>query len=208
MELLDFNSTLLFVLRWFHILAGICWIGLLYFFNFVNIPFQGALAGDLKPRVNPILLGRALFWFRWGAMFTFLFGLLLFFTKYIGTDILRDAEGNISDRSLWIMVGMTFGIIMWFNVWFIIWPAQKQILGGLASGTPPADGPALVKRAVLASRINTYLSAPMLFCMIAPTHYPSFAIGNLVLVMVFGFAVIKFLYVISPNVGKEFSPTN
>ena len=78
MALSDLSSNLLFVLRWLHIMAGITWIGHLYFFNFVNVPFQAVLEKELKPKVNPLLLARALWWFRWGAMATFVFGIVLF----------------------------------------------------------------------------------------------------------------------------------
>lgn len=200
----DLGSNVLFFLRWIHIFSGIVWIGLLYFFNFVNIPVQGALAADLKPKVNPHVLGRALFWFRWGAMSTFVIGLLLFLSKYFMYGAVFYEGEMVSDRAMWIMLGMTFGTIMWFNVWFIIWPAQKKLLGGMKSGNPPADGPQLAKRAGLASRINTYFSAPMLFCMIAPNNYPSINAVSVLVVIVVGFLVIKGLYKISTCVGTEF----
>jgi len=91
-----------FVLRWFHILSGIMWIGLLYFFNFVNIPFQGSLDKDVKRTVNPELLPRALFWFRWGAMFTFLFGLSLLITKYFGGNLWTEADGNFATKRFFL----------------------------------------------------------------------------------------------------------
>ena len=83
MALTDFFSNLQLLIRWLHVMAGIVWIGHLYFFNFVNIPFQGTIGGDVKKVVNPQLLTRALWWFRWGAMITFLAGLLLFVTTYL-----------------------------------------------------------------------------------------------------------------------------
>src|SRR3954468_14709392 len=154
-----------FVLRWLHIISGITWIGLLYFFNFVNIPFQATLEGDVKAKVNPALLGRALFWFRWAAMSTFLIGLVLLLHKYTVGQLWTDPEGGLSDRAKWILFGALFGTTMWFNVWFIIWPAQKKILTGMKLGQPHPEAAALAKRGALASRTNTYLSAPMLFCM-------------------------------------------
>ncbi len=163
------SAFLQLIFRWFHIFAGLIWIGHLYFFNFVNVPFQAALDKELKPKVNPALLLRALWWFRWGAMWTFLIGWLLFGYLYGHGGLLRDAEGAVSSRGMWILFGGGLGSIMWFNVWFVIWPAQKQILGGLLGANPTA--PAEVgKRALLFSRINTWLSAPMLVGMIAASH--------------------------------------
>src|SRR2546428_101640 len=164
----DIDSTLQAIFRWFHVLAGITWIGHLYFFNFVNVPFQGVLDKELKPKVNPPLILRALWWFRWGAMGTFLVGVLLFIMKYWMGGLMFDAEGNFSRRAMWILFGALLGTIMWFNVWFVIWPAQKKILGGMLAGTPAP--PDVAKRALLFSRINTWLSGPMLVGMIAGSH--------------------------------------
>ena len=163
------SATIQLLLRWFHIFAGIVWIGHLYFFNFVNVPFQGVLEKELKPRVNPALLLRSLWWFRWGAMLTLLFGLLLFALIYWPHGgYLFDADGGLSRRGMWMLLGGLLGTIMWFNVWFVIWPAQQQIIRGMTGGTPaPAEVP---KRALLFSRINTFLSAPMLVGMIAASH--------------------------------------
>ncbi len=168
------------ILRWLHIIAGITWIGHLYFFNFVNMQFQPKMDGPTKKLVNPQLMPRALWWFRWGAMFTFLSGLAIFSILYMynGTTwgpapgMFKAFEGGgLSDRAIWILIGMVLGFIMWFNVWFIIWPAQKKIIPAVAAGTPPDA--ALVKRATMASKVNTYLSAPMLFGMIGAPHYSS-----------------------------------
>ena len=152
--------------RWMHVIAGIAWIGMLYFFNFVNIPLQGSVDDATKKGMNPQLMPPALWWFRWGAMFTFLFGLVLFWINYIHTSNLLEAGGGVSSRGWWIMWGMLFGTVMWFNVWFIIWPAQKKLLGGTAGDAAPA----LRKRAGLFSKINTILSGPMLFGMLAAAH--------------------------------------
>jgi uncharacterized membrane protein len=163
------SAAIQLLLRWFHIFSGLVWIGHLYFFNFVNVPFQGVLEKELKPRVNPPLILRALWWFRWGAMLTVLFGLLLFALIYWPHGgYLFDADGGLSRRGMWMLFGGLLGTIMWFNVWFVIWPAQKQIIGGMTGG--PAAPPDVPKRALLFSRINTFLSAPMLVGMIAGSH--------------------------------------
>ncbi len=187
MALEDWYSNIHLFIRWLHVFAGIIWIGHLYFFNFVNVPLQGALDDAGKKIVNPKLMPRALWWFRWGAMITFLAGLVLFTIIYMYTpgagfgpsSLFQDADGQITGRAIWVLIGTLLGTIMWFNVWFVIWPAQKNML----SGKVPADQAAGVRRrAYLASRTNTYLSGPMLFGMLAPSHYGSI---NAVTVIVF-----------------------
>jgi len=147
--------------RWGHFLAGITWIGLLYYFNFVQVPSMGGLSADSKADLfkEGSIARRALWWFRWGAMFTLIFGLALYM--------------NLGAGDGWdIRIGAGFGIIMWFNVWFIIWPAQKKIIG-IEEAT--ADEKAAAgKKALIASRTNTLLSIPMLFFMASSAHFPVF----------------------------------
>jgi len=207
MALSDLYSNVQLLLRWIHVIAGIAWIGHLYFFNFVNGPFQGKIGPDIKKVVNPQLITRALWWFRWGAMTTFIAGLLLFTQLYMygnrsfgPTQIFMDANG-LTSRAIWILMGMTFGTIMWFNVWFIIWPAQQKILRGVRDGVP-AD-PALPKRAAMASKINTYLSAPMLFGMLAPNHYGAINIVTAVVAIALGLFAIWWAYQTAPKVGTS-----
>jgi uncharacterized membrane protein len=153
------KALLLYVIRWIHYFSGVCWIGLLYFLNLVNVPLQGKLDAATKKVVVPELMPRVLFWFRWAAMFTFLSGLAYY-------AILFEAGGlraQAPNWSAWILLGMLLGSIMWFNVWFVIWPAQRKVINGVKSGNP-AD-PSIPKRALLFSRINTFLSLPMLFFM-------------------------------------------
>ena len=175
MALGDLYTNVQLLVRWLHVIAGITWIGHLYFFNFVNVPLQGVLDDAAKKAVNPKLMPRALWWFRWGAMITFLAGLILFTLTYMYTPgqgfgpslLFRNAEG-LTGRAVWILFGMLLGFIMWFNVWMIIWPTQKRLL----SGQVPADQIAAArKKAGFFSRVNTYLSGPMLFGMLAPAHY-------------------------------------
>ena len=195
MALSDLYGNIELLMRWMHVIAGIVWLGHLYFFNFVNVPLQAALDDAGKKAVTYKLMSRALWWFRWGAMLTLLAGLWLFTQLYMYTpgvgfgssNLMKDAEG-ITDRGWWIMIGMTLGIIMWFNVWFIIWPAQKRILGGKASAE---ELPAIRRRAYLTSRTNTYLSGPMLFGMLAASHYSAI---NLVTVVVFSVIAIGLIW--------------
>ena len=123
----DFYSNFQILTRWLHVIAGITWIGHLYFFNFVNGPLQAALDDATKKTVNPQLMPRALWWFRWGAMVTFIAGLVLFtltymYTPGVGfgpTSLFTDADG-LTTRAQWILLGSLLATIMWFNVWFII----------------------------------------------------------------------------------------
>jgi uncharacterized membrane protein len=191
----DVPSLLNVLLRWSHIVFGIIWLGHLYFFNLVNVPFQGDLDKELKPKVNPKLLLRAFYWFRWGAMYTFLFGLLMFGYKYFHQRLFFEQGGGVSNRALWIMFGGLIGTIMWFNVWFVIWPRQKKILGGLAAGTPHPDAAKLAAQAGKASRFNTYASGPMLFGMVVPNNYAGWPAVAMVLALILGvgfwFGLIK-----------------
>ena len=208
MALSDLYSNVQLLLRWIHVIAGIAWIGHLYFFNFVNVPFQGTIGADIKKAVNPQLITRALWWFRWGAMTTFIAGLLLFTQLYMWvpgqgfgvTELFMDPDG-LTGRAMWILMGMTFGTIMWVNVWFVIWPAQQKILRGVRDGVP-ADA-ALPKRALLFSRINTYLSGPMLFGMLAPNHYGGINIVTAIVAIALGMAAIWWAIKTAPTVAKS-----
>ena len=202
----DWYSNIHLVVRWLHVIAGITWIGHLYFFNFVNVPLQGALDDATKKAVNPQLMTRALWWFRWGAMITFLAGLTLFTLTYFytpgvgfgATSLLIDADG-LTNRGMWIFFGMLLGTIMWFNVWFIIWPAQKRLLTGKV---PSDQAPAVRKRALRTSRVNTFLSGPMLFGMLAPAHYGTISLPALILAIGLGTLAIWASIRSSFTVGK------
>jgi uncharacterized membrane protein len=202
----DLYSNVHLVVRWLHVLAGITWIGHLYFFNFVNVPLQAALDDASKKAVNPQLMPRALWWFRWGAMITFFAGLALFVMVYFYTPgagfgptaTLMDA-GRLTHRAMWILFGMGLAVIMWFNVWMIIWPTQKRLL----TGKVPADQVAgQRKKALLISRINTFLSGPMLFGMLAPSHYGAMSVQALGMAVLLGVAAVGWAIKASPSVGK------
>ncbi|HEX7901092.1 MAG TPA: urate hydroxylase PuuD [Planctomycetota bacterium] len=197
-------------LRWMHILFGIIWLGHLYFFNFVQANYEKSLTPDIKKAVVPQIRGRALWWFRWGAMITLATGLFyLIYEQLIAGDRgFRDWFSVSSDR--WITFGMTLGAIMWFNVWFVIWPRQRVILASLAGQREkPADFDALVATAGKVSKINTYLSLPMLFGMGARQHFAmKSATGDLIMmavVLLVGVAIAVHLVLhIAPKVGREF----
>jgi uncharacterized membrane protein len=168
----------MFLLRWIHFLAGITWIGLLYYFNFVQTPFFAETEPPVRGGAIQKLVPRALWWFRWGAMFTFLAGALMYIHKI---DEMGGGTFYTSSYGLAITVGGLMGTIMFLNVWLVIWPKQQIVI---ASTTQVAQGgqaiPAAAaagRRAALASRTNTVFSIPMLFYMGAATHYPSLGQG-------------------------------
>ena len=207
MALGDLYSNLHLLIRWLHVLAGIIWIGHLYFFNFVNIPFQGSIDDGTKQSVNPQLMPRALWWFRWGAMITFLAGLVLFTMNYMytpgsgfGPSNLFMQDGAMTGRAVWILFGMGFGTMMWFNVWFVIWPAQKKILSKQATGDEAAK---LKAKATKASRMNTFMSGPMLFGMLAPAHYGAANLVTLVVAFLLGVIAIWAGYKQSTQVSTK-----
>jgi len=157
---MDFEPV--FFVRYIHVLSGVMWIGILWYFNFVQIPTMPKIPDDLKPAIGKHIAPEALFWFRWGAMFTVLAGLEL---ARMNGYLMDALTLNASSGYLALGIGMWFGIIMWFNVWFIIWPAQKIALG-MVDAEASAKA-AAGRRAMLFSRTNTMLSIPMLYCMVS-----------------------------------------
>ena len=167
-----------FLLRWMHIFAGVVWIGILYYFNFIQTPFFGSeLGGGAKGAMTRGLVPNALWWFRWGAMFTFISGLLILATK-LGHDGVPLSSGYMTR----ILTGGLMGTFMWANVWFVIWPAQQIVIAnaetvaGGGEANPAAAGAG--GKAGMASRTNTLFSIPMLFFMAAATHLPSLAMES------------------------------
>jgi uncharacterized membrane protein len=163
-----------FFVRWMHIVSGVMWIGLLWYFNFVQTPTMPKIPDELKGGVSRFIAPAALFWFRWGAMSTIFFGIILAaLNGYLVEAYTLDAtEGFINYNFVMIGIGMWLGTIMWFNVWFIIWPNQQKALNiNNAYPNLPADQKkAAAAAAGMFSRINTMLSIPMLFCMAAASH--------------------------------------
>jgi len=227
----DWQTNVTFLLGGRRFLARNTWIGLLYWFNLVNVSFQKEVDASIKGKMNPLLLSKSLWWFRWGAVLTVGTGLiyyaLLLNTEHIDAKIgifllawivawmvlavlyrMSVAGGPLKDgrvlavvilvivvltawlvvpsvrhggsnRTMAIAVGGGLGMIMFMNVWMIIWPLQKKIIAATRataeSGTPaPADLPKWARRAFLASRTNAWLSIPMLFFMGAASHFPIF----------------------------------
>ena len=149
-----------FFFRWLHVLSGVMWIGLLWYFNFVQTPSMPKIPDEQKPAIGKVIAPAALFWFRWAAMSTIITGLILAWMS----GYLVNALG-LQKPFHAIGLGMWLGIIMWFNVWFIIWPNQKKALG-MVEADKDAKA-AAARTAMLFSRTNTLLSVPMLYAMVS-----------------------------------------
>ncbi len=165
-----------FLARYAHIISGVTWIGLLYYFNFAQTPaFAGFEAG---PRTEAVakLVPRAIWWFRWAAASTLAFGLLLFGLG-VGGDF-APFDDMKSIQTLTILAGMLLGLIMFLNVWLVIWPAQRTAIasaqGVLAGREADPAAAAMARKAACASRTNTFFSIPMLFFMVATSHLTAF----------------------------------
>ena len=152
-----------FLFRWIHVMVGVMWIGLLWYFNFVQIPSMSKIPDEQKPAIGKVIAPAALFWFRWAALFTVVSGLILaVLNGYAHQAFTLQAPFRAIGLGMWI------ALVMAFNVWFIIWPNQKRALGIV---TVEADVKAKSARvAMLTSRLNTLLSVPMLFLMVAQSH--------------------------------------
>ena len=153
----------LFIVRWLHVMAGVMWIGLLWYFNFVQTPSMTKIPDEQKPAIGKVIAPAALFWFRWSALATVILGLLLAYMNHYLVQALTLTKGVHA-----IGIGMWLGLIMAFNVWMIIWPNQKKALGIVT--VSPEEKAAAAKLAGMTSRINTMLSIAMLYCMVAQSH--------------------------------------
>ncbi len=156
-----------FFIRWLHVLSGVMWIGLLWYFNFVQIPSMPKIPDEQKPAIGKVIAPAALYWFRWAALATVVTGLLLAtMMGYVGDALMLKAG-----PSRLIGVGMWLGLIMAYNVWMIIWPNQQ-----IALGMVEADADAKKKAAraaMITSRVNTMFSIPMLYCMVGAQNLAS-----------------------------------
>jgi uncharacterized membrane protein len=244
---MDAMNVLESFFRWIHVVAGILWIGLLYFFNFVNSGFAPTMDGETKKKVVPELMPRALYWFRWGAAFTWFTGVFLLLIVYYHGGLLFGPGGHwgvmtfvmlaivffgvfaydalvkgpmsnlqsafigglvlvfvvvalmdwiagFSFRGYAIHLGTLFGTIMAFNVWFRIWPAQRQIITATKNGEAPDA--ALVALAGTRSKHNTYMSVPLVFMMISQ-HATWAAVGGpitLTIIVLIGWGIVYHIY--------------
>jgi uncharacterized membrane protein len=154
------HSYWAFLMRFLHVASGVMWVGLLWYFNFVQIPSMPKIPDEQKPAIGKVIAPEALFWFRWAALATVVTGVLLAgMNGYLGTALSFGKPFHA------IGLGMWLGLVMAFNVWFIIWPNQKKALGIVQ--VEAAEKAKAARMAMLTSRFNTMLSIPMLYCMVA-----------------------------------------
>ena len=152
-----------FIFRWLHVMVGVMWIGLLWYFNFVQIPSMSKIPDEQKPAISKVIAPTALFWFRYAALLTVITGLIVaYLSGYLHQAFTLQAPFRAIGLGMWI------ALVMAFNVWFIIWPNQKRALGIVTVEAAVKAKSARV--AMLTSRLNTVLSIPMLFLMSAQSH--------------------------------------
>ena len=151
--------------RYFHVISGVMWIGLLWYFNFVQIPNMPNIPDEQKPAIGKVIAPAALFWFRWAALSTIITGLIVAYLNGYIHEAMMLGIGSGGGKNTAIGIGMWLGIIMAFNVWFVIWPNQKRALGIIECDAELKANSA--KTAMLFSRTNTLLSLPMLLTMVA-----------------------------------------
>ncbi|MDE1941785.1 MAG: urate hydroxylase PuuD [Betaproteobacteria bacterium] len=152
-----------FAFRWLHVTVAVLWVGLLWYFNFVQMPSMQKIPDEQKPAITRVIAPAALFWFRWAALATVILGLgLASMNRYIMPALALHAPFTA------IGIGMWLGLVMAFNVWVIIWPMQKKALGLVPAEI--AEKARAARTAMLTSRFNTMLSIPMLYCMVAQQH--------------------------------------
>ena len=154
-----------FLFRWLHVISGVMWIGLLWYLNFVQVPTMPKIPDELKPAIGRHIAPAVLFWFRWGAMATIITGLILAWINGYLVDAIAIGLTGAGPKTTMIGIGMWLGAIMWFNVWFVIWPNQKRVLGIVQAADDVKAASA--RTALLFSRTNTLLSVPMLFAMVS-----------------------------------------
>ena len=150
--------------RYFHVLSGVMWIGLLWYLNFIQIPSMPKIPDEQKPAIGKVIAPAVLFWFRWAALSTIITGLIVAYLNGYIHEALVLGIGSGGGKSTAIGIGMWLGLIMAYNVWFIIWPNQKKVLG-MVECTPEEKAKS-ARTAMLFSRTNTLLSLPMLLSMV------------------------------------------
>jgi len=150
--------------RYLHVVSGVMWIGLLWYFNFVQVPSMAKIPDEQKPAITKVIAPAVLFWFRWAALSTIITGLIVAYLNGYIHEALVLGIGSGGGKSTAIGIGMWLGLIMAYNVWFIIWPNQKKVLGMVECA--PEEKAKSARTAMLFSRTNTLLSLPMLLSMV------------------------------------------
>jgi len=150
--------------RYLHVVSGVMWIGLLWYLNFVQVPSMPKIPDEQKPAITKVIAPAVLFWFRWAALSTIITGLIVAYLNGYIHEALALGIGSGGGKNTAIGIGMWLGLIMAFNVWVIIWPNQKKVLGIVEAA--PEEKTKSAKKALIASRSNTLLSLPMLLCMV------------------------------------------
>jgi uncharacterized membrane protein len=182
-NIFDRNTGLAFLARWAHVLVGITWIGLLYYFNFVQVPSFAQMEAGSRNNAIDKLASRALWWFRWAAAATLGFGILLLVIQQ------NNGKAELTSGTYWkspsgisIATGILLGVTMFLNVWLVIWPQQKKVIANArnvqAGGQADPAAADAGRRAALASRQNTIFSFPMLFFMVGTVHFFSLGLYN------------------------------
>lgn len=202
---MDFHLSVLIVLRWLHIIGAVLWVGLSFFLNFVLSPAVRRMDPALRPKVLPDILDRAMFWIRWGALFTYITGWVYLIYKCYGASHVGFHGENGLGRTTWgqwVSVGVIIGTVLVVNVWFVIWPAQKKIIAWMRAGQAPAQMPALAASSEKVSKINVYLSIPLIFTMAAASHLPIMNSWIVAGMLVAGFALAAHLFMIANRIFK------
>src|SRR4051812_5901210 len=172
------GGGLVFVVRWLHVLSGIAWIGLLYFFNFVQTPDYAELSPAARNEAFDKLTWRALWWFRWAAMATVIFGILIVAVEG-GSSHVYSNDFWRSTAGVTLLIGILFGFVMLYNVWMVIWPAQQTVIANArnvqAGGEADPNAPAAARAGAMASRQNTIFSLPLLVFMVGASHFYVFS---------------------------------
>lgn len=203
--MMDFHLSVLIILRWTHIVSAILWVGIAFFLNLVLSPAVKKMDSSLRPRVLPDILDRAMFWLRWGALFTYVTGwVYLIYKCYGASNVGFHGENGLGHTTWgqWVSVGVVIGTVLVINVWYVIWPAQKKIIRWMRAGETPAQMPAVAANADKASKINLYLSIPLIFTMAAASHLPIMNSWIVAAMLLVGFALAAHLFMIANRIFR------
>lgn len=203
--MVDFHLTVLILLRWIHLISAFLWVGISFFMNFVLSPALRRADGPAKAAVMLPILERAAFWLRWGSLATYLTGWgYLIYKCYGASNVGFHGENGLGHTTWgqWISVGVILGTVMVVNVWFVIWPGQKKILGWLRTGKPEPRVAETAAHVEKIGKINVYLVIPLIFTMGAASHLPVLNSWIVAAMFVAGFALAAHLYMIANRIFR------